>query len=290
MISQENERMKMKILLAGLSALSMSAFGGVCSDSIRIKGVYMTEKRVEVETKKDNVSLAQIITCLRANSDELGGFRFEKPSKEDGKKTFKLGKRVMISRDEYDPHHWIFSYRHTSELLRGPDSFKQQQISQILRLTRKNRLSENLILDVFGGIVISRGHLINPDAAADAANDVAPQGGLRLRIRTAPKQEFSFGLETDRFYYIDTTRDTFAYRGHFRIGWEGMISDAFSVAPGAGVNKLSKTGSMGQEIGLQFKFRVDHFTFVVGSQYETVGIKDATLRGFAHSAGLELLF
>lgn len=277
-----------------VSVISTSAFAGVCTDAIALKSVFLSEKRVEVVTKKDDVTLDLIIKCLRANSEQVGDFRFEKPSKEEGAKVFPKGKTVVVSRDEYDPHHWIFSYRHNSEHLSDSsdtNDVRLLQVSQTLKITRKNRQSENTSLDVFGGLVLTRAHLIEPDTAMDAANDAAPTAGLRFRVRTAPRQEFHFGLDADRFYIIETDGDDkFIYRGHARLGWEGMLTDQLTIGISGGLNALVQDGGLGYETGLQFKYRIDNFTFNLGSQYETVALEDATVRGLAHSFGLEILF
>ncbi len=282
--------MKISSALLVIVAISTSAFGGVCKDSIRLKGVYLTEKRVEVETKKDGVTFAQIIDCLRANSEQVGDFNFEKPTKEAGAKTFPAGKRVIVSKNEYDPHHWIFSYRHQAESLSGNSDVKIHFISQMLKLTRKNRLSDNVVLDVSGGVVISRAHLVNPDSAIDAANDVAATGGLRLRIRTSERQEFALSADADRFYILETNDDKFIYRGHARLGWEGTVSDLLVIGLHGGINALTEGGSVGSEGGVQFRFRFDQLTLFLGSQYESIALKEESIRGFAHSLGMEILF
>lgn len=275
-------------------AITSSTYAGVCTESIGLKNVFLSEKRVEVVTKVEGVTLDLIIKCLRANSEQVGDFKFEKPSKEEGAKVFPKGKTVVVSRDEYDPHHWIFSYRHNSEHLSDSsdtNDVRLLQVSQTLKITRKNRQSENVSLDVFGGLVLTRAHLVEPDSPMDAANDAAPTAGLRYRIRTAPRQEFHFGLDADRFYIIDTDGDDkFIYRGHFRLGWEGMLTDQLTIGLNGALNSLVEDGGLGYETGLHLKFRIDNFYFTLGSQYETVALDDATVRGLAHAFALEILF
>ncbi len=275
-----------------VSAITSSAFAGECTDSLRLKSVFLSEKRVEVVTKKDGVTFDTIIKCLRANSEQVGDFKFEKPTKEEGEKTFPAGKTVVVSRDEYDPHHWVFSYRHNSEHLSDDDSgLKGLQVSQALTLTYRNRQTENTWFNLTAGLLLTRSHLIEPDAAFDAANDAAPTAGVSLIIRTAPRQQFNFTSFADRFYIIDTDGDDkFIYRIHGRLGWEGMLNDQFSVALHGGVNSLVEDGGIAPEIGGQLKFRIDNFTFNLGTQYETITLNEDSVQGFAHVFGLDILF
>ncbi len=275
-----------------ISAISSTAFAGECTESLRLKSVFLTEKRVEVVTKKDGVTFDTIIKCLRANSEQVGDFRFEKPSKEEGEKTFPAGKTVVVSRDEYDPHHWIFVYRHNSEHLSDDSNeVKLLQVSQSLILTYRNRQTENTWLNLSGGLLLTRAHLVEPDTAMDAANDAAPTAGLSLIIRTAPRQQFHFTANADRFYTIDTDGDDkFIYRGHALLGWNGILTEQLTIGLHGGVNSLVEDGGLGTEIGGQFKFRIDNFSFNLGTQYETVALEEESVRGFAHTFGMEILF
>ncbi len=281
--------MKKVLPLLACALISPNIFANTCAQQIKIREIHLTEQRIEVETKKEGVTFGKIMDCLHVNSERLGDLKFKKPSKEEAAVSFGKGQQITISRGEYEPFFWTASYQHSAESLTG-NGVNLMQIAHHLTLTRKNRLGRSLFLDLTGGIVVTRAHLISPDSQNDAANDLAAAGGLRLWFQLPRSNEIYMATDFDRFYTFDNNGDKFVYRGHLKLGWEGQVATGFSLGAFAGVNSLVENGGLAEEFGGMMKFTYYNFSFSYRPMYERIETEDSELKGFRHTLALRLEF
>lgn len=262
--------------------LSRGVHSNTCAQQIKVRGIFLTEQRIEIETKKEGVTFGKIMDCLHANRENLGDMKFKKPSKKEAAVSFGIGQRVTVSRGEYEPFYWTAAYQHHSENLSGDDDLDLTIISHHLTLTRKNPLSRSLFLDVTGGLIFTRAHLAEPDTQYDAANDVAPTFGLRLWYQLPRNHEIYLGTHSDRFYTFDNSGDKFVYRAHMKLGWEGQVARGFSLGANAGFNTLLEDGGPAEEFGGLMKFTYYNVSLSYQLQYERIENEETDVKGFRH--------
>lgn len=278
------------ILLAASLLLISVARANTCAQSMKVKEIHLTEERIEIETKKEGVTFGKIMHCLDVNSERLGDLKFKKPSKEEAKVSFGKGQRVTVSKGEYDPFWWTLSYQHNSEYLYGDDDLKFLLLSHYFSLTKKFRIARSFFLDLTGGVVVSRGHLIDPDVQFDASNDWAPAGGLRFWYQLPRNQEIYLQSEFDRFYSFDLSSDEFVYRGHLRFGWEGQVARGFSLGATAGINTLLEDGTPAEEYGGSMKFTYYDLSLSYRFLFERVAIAEDDVTGSRHTFSFSYQF
>lgn len=275
--------MKKFILSAAVFAVSQLASANTCAEQMKIREIHLTEERIEVETKKEGVTFGKIMDCLHVNSERLGDLKFKKPSKAEAAVSFGKGQRVTVSKGEYFPFWWTLSYQHVTENLSGDSELELQLLSHHFTLTRKNRLARSLFVDVMGGLVLTRAHLIEPDTQVDAANDWAPTAGLRMWYQLPRNNEIYLMSDFDRFYTFDTSGDKFVYRGHVRFGWEGQLQTGFSLGAFGGLNTLLEDGAPAEEFGGLAKFTYYNLSLSYRLMYERVKTDDTDVNGFRHT-------
>lgn len=282
--------MKKFVLLAAAVAVSPVASANTCAEQMKIRGIYLTEERIEVETKKEGVTFGKIMDCLHVNSERLGDLKFKKPSKEEAAVSFGKGQRVNVSKGEYFPFWWTLSYQHSTENLSGDSDLELQILSHHITLTRKNRLARSLFIDFMGGLVVSRAHLIHPDTQYDAANDWAPAAGARLWFQLPRNHEIYLNTNFDRFYKFDTDGDEFVYRGHLNLGWDGQVSQGLFLGLSGGLNTLLEDGGPAEEFGGSVRFTHYDLSLSYRIQYERVELETDDVNGFRHTFAFQYQF
>ncbi len=244
-------------------SFSTAAFAeSKCSQAIKITRIYYTEKRIELMVKKTGVSYRQILNCLNYNSSKLGDMKFTKPTKNEAKKKFKAGDKVVVSKDRFEYFRWEIQSQVTGEQVNGLDEMDLNIFFGQIKLVRKLPVGKYSYFNLGLGLQFSTSVIEGDDITSRYRNDASPVGLLNFTHILDTGHRLFGEISSDRVAVVEPgtgsrlRRYQFSHRFTHLAGADFIVADGMHLGLFGGVNHLFRDGAIqpvfGTKLSQQF--------------------------------------